>query len=100
VDRCDVRPAAIMDGDRVLRPGLGTMSHGYEDGSLDIGEPDGPRRVTIDGNRAVYERFPADGPGWEARMADALKRTVEAGAPDGLCAEWLSAGDEEAWGDL
>ncbi len=68
--------AAIMDGDRVLRPGLGRVSHGYVDGSLDIGGPDGSRRVTIDVDRAVYERFLADGPGWEARMADALKRTV------------------------
>jgi len=52
------------------------VSHGYVDGSLDIGGPDGSRRVTIDVDRAVYERFLADGPGWEARMADALKRTV------------------------
>jgi uncharacterized protein (DUF4415 family) len=63
--------AEIRDGGKLIRPASGTLTR--------RGRPpseDSKRQVTLRLDRAVVERFRADGPGWQSRMNAALRKAV------------------------
>lgn len=54
--------------------------------------------VTIDIDRDVLDAFQADGPGWELRMAQALRRAAglpEAGTDGGIRPDELNAANDD-----
>lgn len=63
--------AEIRNGDQVLRPATGTLTRR---GRPRLEQP--KKQVTLRLDRDVIDRFRADGPGWQSRINEALKKAV------------------------
>ena len=68
--------AKLRVGGAVIRPATGYMlPAGVFSGLLPLRDH-AKRQVTLRLDPDVIERFRADGPGWQGRMNDALRRAV------------------------
>lgn len=65
--------AEIRDGDRLVRPANGTLT---KRGRPKLASP--KRQVTLRLDQDVIDRLRADGPGWQSRINDILKKAVQA----------------------
>lgn len=65
--------AEIRDGDRLVRPASGTLT---KRGRPKLASP--KRQVTLRLDQDVIDRLRADGPGWQSRINDILKKAVQA----------------------
>ena len=65
--------AEIRDGDRLVRPATGTIT---KRGRPKLDQP--KKQVTLRLDQDVIDRLRADGPGWQSRINEILKKAVEA----------------------
>lgn len=65
--------AEIRQGDRVLRPASGTLTRR---GRPRLDQP--KKQVTLRLDQDVIDRLRADGPGWQSRINEILKKAVKA----------------------
>lgn len=64
--------AEIRHGERVMRPASGTIT---KRGRPRLEQP--KKQVTLRLDQDVIERLRADGPGWQSRINEILKKAVE-----------------------
>jgi len=65
--------AEICDGERLVRPASGTLT---KRGRPRLERP--KKQVTLRLDQDIIDRLRADGPGWQGRINDILKKAIEA----------------------
>ncbi len=57
--------------------------------------PEGKETVTLRIDRSVLEHFQADGPGWQDRINDALRRVADEATAKAISVDDLNASNDE-----
>ncbi len=65
--------AEIRDGDKLIRAATGTLT---KRGRPPLETP--KRQITLRLDQVVIDRFKQDGPGWQSRINEALKKAIGA----------------------